>query len=120
MFPNSNLISFNSASPARRSASPHKSPPPQRSPTPEKHTNGKDSPLSRSVSPSPKRASSHSPGSDGKVRLVFNCWLFIFLPMHLFMYLTFESKFTSGMKLVDLVMPKEQSSMGLQNVEKVD
>jgi len=36
------------------------------------------------------------------------------------MYLTFESKFTSGMKLVDLVMPKEQSSMGLQNVEKVD
>nr|AGE46127.1 arginine/serine-rich splicing factor SC31 transcript V [Sorghum bicolor] len=55
-----------SASPARRSASPHKSPPPRRSPTPEKHTNGKDSPLSRSVSPSPKRASSHSPGSDGK------------------------------------------------------
>lgn len=43
-----------------------------------------------------------------------------FLPMHLFTYLTFESKFTSGMKLVDLVMPKEQSSMGLQNVEKVD
>jgi arginine/serine-rich splicing factor 2 len=83
MLPNSNLISFNSASPARRSASPHKSPPPRRSPTPEKHTNGKDSPLSRSVSPSPKRASSHSPGSDGKVRLMFDCWLFSFLPIHL-------------------------------------
>lgn len=58
--------SYHSASPARRSASPHKSPLPRRSHTPEKHTNGKDSPLSRSVSPSPKRASSHSPGSDGK------------------------------------------------------
>jgi splicing factor, arginine/serine-rich 2 len=92
MFPNYNLISFNSSSPARRSASPPKSPPPQRSPTPEKHANGKDSPLSRSVSPSPKRASSRSPGSDSKVRLVFNCLLCrVFLPMHLFMLLTLES-----------------------------
>ncbi|ONM02601.1 Serine/arginine-rich splicing factor SC35 [Zea mays] len=59
--------SYHSSSPARRSASPPKSPPPQRSPTPEKHANGKDSPLSRSVSPSPKRASSRSPGSDSKL-----------------------------------------------------
>ncbi|PWZ29737.1 Serine/arginine-rich splicing factor SC35 [Zea mays] len=70
MFPNSNLISSNSASPVRHSASPRKSPPPQRSPTPAKHANGKDSPLSRCVSPLPKRATSRSPGSDGKMPML--------------------------------------------------
>jgi arginine/serine-rich splicing factor 2 len=34
--------------------------------SPEKQTNGKASPLSHSVSPSPKRAGSRSPGSDDK------------------------------------------------------
>ncbi|AQK58113.1 serine/arginine-rich splicing factor SC35 isoform X3 [Zea mays] len=58
--------SYYSASPARHSASPRKSPPPQRSPTPAKHANGKVAPLSRCVSPLPKRATSRSPGSDGK------------------------------------------------------
>ncbi|XP_062191790.1 serine/arginine-rich splicing factor SC35-like [Phragmites australis] len=60
--------SYHSASPARRSASPHKSPTQRMSPTdksPEKQTNGKASPLSHSVSP-PKRAGSHSTGSDSK------------------------------------------------------
>ena len=86
MLATSNLMYFNSASPARRSASPHncKSSPPRRSPTPEKHTNGKDFPPSRSVSPSPKHAGSGSPGSESKVRLMPNCWLCGFAPMHLF------------------------------------
>ncbi|GJN03842.1 hypothetical protein PR202_ga21328 [Eleusine coracana subsp. coracana] len=75
MLPTANLIYFNSGSPVRHSASPPKSPTRPRSPTdrsPEKQTNGNASPLSRSVSPSPKREGSRSPGSDNKVRLKFN------------------------------------------------
>uniref|UniRef100_A0A0A9DUY0 RRM domain-containing protein n=1 Tax=Arundo donax TaxID=35708 RepID=A0A0A9DUY0_ARUDO len=56
-------------SPTRRSASPRKSPTRRRSPTdgsPVRQTNGKASPLSHGVSPSPKHAGLRSPGSDSK------------------------------------------------------
>jgi arginine/serine-rich splicing factor 2 len=91
-----------------RSLTPHsRSPTPPKSPldgSPKRQTNGKGSPPSRSVSPSPQRASSRSPGSDGKVRMMFNCWSYGVALLHLFTPLTWKAKhLLSGVKLA--VMP---------------
>ena len=95
-----------SPAPHSRSATPRsRSPtPPSLDRSPKKQTNGKGSSPSRSVSPSPQRASSRSPHSDGKVRLRFYCWLCCVAPLHIYACLTLESKTQlSGVKLA--VMP---------------
>ncbi|KAM0899117.1 hypothetical protein ACQ4PT_021536 [Festuca glaucescens] len=105
-----------SPAPHNRSPTPHsRSPTPPKSPldgSSKEQTNGKGSPPSRSVSVSPQRASSRSPGSDGKVRMMFYCWLYGVAPLNIFKRLTLECKnLLSGVKLA--VMPENRDCQNL-------